>query len=235
MKTVIRKSVFETNSSSTHSLSLGKVTSNEVDNNASFEIRTKEAKIALLFGLIENAELECDERKKKYNTSREIVLKFKDAVIYEYCALTGYTKDQALLQIDYEEFSNTYLRDILKDEKTAKEKLKKYLEENEDFKDRFKRCKGVDIVEFAKDYFELDFMEFKAIARGKYRCDKYFENGCLNDCYCGFESYARISKQLDLANSNIQEKAKAFLNDDCKIIAKEYWNGFILEKTGEIY
>ena len=235
MKSVIRKGVFETNSSSTHSLSIGKAASNKISEEASFEIRSKEAKIALLFGLIENAELECNESKKKHNASRELVLKFKDAVINEYCSLTGYTNDQALLQIDYEEFSNTYLRDILKDEKTAREKLKKYLEENEDFKNSFKRSKSEDIVEFAKDYFELDYIEFKAITRGKFRCDKYFENGCLNDCYCGFESYVKISKQFDLENINIQEKAKELLSDSLVIIAKEYWNGFMLEKTGEIY
>ena len=232
MKTVIRKGVFETNSSSTHSLSLGKTVSKEIDEEASFEIRTKEAKIALLFGLIENAEIEfCGCKHKKAEYDRKLVLNFKETVIEEYSKQKNYTKEQALLQIDYEEFANTYLRDIQDDEK----KLKEYLEENEDFKNSFKQSKSMDIVEFAKKYFIEDYNEFKRMTNGKFQCDKYFSNGCLNDCDCGFESYTKIAEEFDLDGNDIQEKAKEFLSDDCKIIAKELWNGFIFEKTGEIF
>ena len=236
MKAVIRKGVFETNSSSTHSLSIKKSTSKEISEEASFEIRTKEAKIALLFGLIENAEIEHSYTKyKKAEYNRNLVLSFKDALIEEYCKLNNYTNEEALLQIDYEEFSNTYLRDILKNENTAKERLNEYLEENEDFKNAFKQSKNSDIVDFAKKYFADDYTEFKMLTDGKFRCDKYFENGCLNSCDCGFESYTKIAEQFDLDENQIEDKAKEFLSDECKIIAKEYWNGFIFEKTGEIF
>lgn len=236
MKTVIRKGVFETNSSSTHSLSLGMVSSKEIDEEASFEIRTREAKIALFFGLIENAEMEfCQFKHRKAEYDKKLVLSFKEAVIEEYCKLNNYTKEQALLQIDYEEFSNTYLRDILKNEKTAKEKLNEYLNVNEDFKTAFKQSKNNDIVEFAKGYLVDDYNEFKRITNGKFRCDKYFENGCLNNCDCGFESYTKIAEQFDLDGNKVEDKAKEFLSDESKIIAKEYWNGFIFEKTGEIF
>ena len=308
MKIVIRKQVFETNSSSTHSLSLGRVTSKEVDKDASFEIRSREAKIALLFGLIENAEMESSYmfhglkedsgfRKLKMRIVKEIeksepellngydvkkntlyelleiilkmkdtsmldyyffeegnynlakllvhdcldkrlVLKFKEAVIEEYCKLNNYTKAQAILEIEHEEFANTYIRDALKDEKTAKEKLQEYASKDQNFKNRYKESGMNDIVEFAKLFYEDDFNEYQTACQGKFHCDKYFSEGCLNDCYCGFESYTRIAGNFDLDVENedqINEKAKAFLSDDCKIIAKEYWNGFCLEKTGEIY
>lgn len=236
MKAVIRKGVFETNSSSTHSLSLGKTASKEISEEASFEIRTREAKIALLLGLIENAEMEYSHAKhKKAEYKRNLVLAFKEAVIEEYCKLNNYTKEIALLQIDYEEFSNTYLRDILKNEETAAEKLNEYLNVNDDFKTAFRQSKNNDIVEFAKKYFIDDYNEFKLLTNGKFRCDKYFENGCLNSCDCGFESYTKIAEQFDLDENRIEDKAKEFLSDECKIIAKEYWNGFIFEKTGEIF
>lgn len=309
MKSVIRKGVFETNSSSTHSLSLRKVTSKEVDKDASFEIRSNEAKIALLFGLIENAEMEYNslfynfedvkdfqiikerivkeieksepellnsydaKKDSLYDLSnillkmkdasmfdyyffkdinqglanlfvqetveKKLALSFKESVIEEYCKLNNYTKEQALLQIDYEEFSDTNLREILKDEATAKEKLKEYAKNNQDFKDKYKSSGMNNIVDFAKEYYEDDFNDFQAISRGRFRCDKYFSEGCLNDCYCGFESYIKITEQfkLDITDSDaqIQEKARAFLSDDCKIVAKEYWNGLCLEHTGEIF
>ena len=236
MKAVIRKGVFETNSSSTHSLSLGKTASKEISEEASFEIRTREAKIALLFGLIENAEMEYSHAKhKKTEYKRNLVLAFKEAVIEECCKLNECTREMALLQIDYEEFSNTYLRDILKNEETAAEKLNEYLNVNDDFKTAFRQSKNNDIVEFAKKYFIDDYNEFKLLTNGKYQCDKYFSNGCLCDCNCGFESYTKIAEQFDLDGNKVEDKAKAFLSDECKIIAKEYWNGFIFEKTGEIF
>ena len=308
MKTVIRKGVFETNSSSTHSLSLKKSTEKEVEKGASFEIRSKEAKITLLFGLIENAEMEYDslfynfdyddsfkslksriikrieENEPKllnnlptdpslYDLSKiifkmkdsswldysffkkgeskisnlfiqislekKVMLDFKEAVINEYCKLNNYTKKQALLQIDYEAFGNTYLRDILKNEETAEERLNEYLKDNDDFSDSFRCSKKSSILEFAREYLEEEYKDFKRITNGRFRCDNYFSEGCLNDCYCGFESYTCLTEQFEIdingSKAQLQEKAKEFLSDDCRIVAKEYWNGIFLEETGEIY
>ena len=78
MKTVIRKGVFETNSSSTHSLSLQKVKSKEIDKNASFEIRSPLAKTVTMLGLIDNAEDEFRHTfyvKDEFNDNAEKIKK----------------------------------------------------------------------------------------------------------------------------------------------------------------
>ena len=59
MKTVIRKGVFETNSSSTHSLTIRDASpkqGDEVDEDASFEIRSPLAKVIQMLGLMDKAE-----------------------------------------------------------------------------------------------------------------------------------------------------------------------------------
>lgn len=78
MKTVIRKGVFETNSSSTHSLSLQKVKNKEMDKDASFEIRSPLAKVVTMLGLIDNAETEFRHSfdiKDEFNDNAEEVKK----------------------------------------------------------------------------------------------------------------------------------------------------------------
>ncbi len=56
MKTVIRKGVFETNSSSTHSLSLKRNAKDVPEKDASFVIQSPLAKAVTMLGLIDNAE-----------------------------------------------------------------------------------------------------------------------------------------------------------------------------------
>ncbi len=308
MKTVIRKSVFETNSSSTHSLSLKNTNSNDENEEVSFEIRSMEAKIALLFGLAENAEAEYSSKfyyldeddsvfrlKNKIlneikNTQNELldgidlneitlyelsklilkmndssvfdsdffsdveyevsmlflqealdkktVLKFKEVIVNEYSRLTGFTKEEALLEIDYAEFADTTLRGILKNEQTANEKLQEYLEKNSDFKIAYKNSNNKSLVEFAKQFFQNDYLEFKRLCEGKFHCDKYFGHGCLIECDCGFECYSSIvdSFNLDAYNDEqIQREAEKYLSDSVKITAEEHYCGLIFEKTGEIY
>ena len=56
MKRVIRRGVFETNSSSSHSLTLKRIKGtpkNEIDEDASFEIRSPLAKTIQMLGLIQ--------------------------------------------------------------------------------------------------------------------------------------------------------------------------------------
>ena len=63
-------------------------------------------------------------------------------------------------------------------------------------------------------------------------------NGCLDSCFCGFESAFDIVTKLDLKIDNdlqLKEKAKWLLSNACRIVAKEYYSGLMLEETGEIY
>ena len=64
MKTVIRRGVFETNSSSTHSLTIVKGSeSAPKDMEVSFEVISPTAKVFMIFGFVENAGCECSGAK----------------------------------------------------------------------------------------------------------------------------------------------------------------------------
>lgn len=241
MKTVIRKGVFETNSSSTHAISISKSDKKEITKGASFEIRSKLAKMVQLFGLINNAEYDCIDSEnpkfkipKKLVQPREIVLKFKEVLIDTYSETTDQSREEALEQIDFEAFSDTYLRDILND----KDKLNEYKLDNFAFNMAFEESEKEDIVEFAKQYYIDDCNRIKSMVGNKIRCDCYFNQGCLNVCDCGMENYIKLQKSLNLldtdTNEVLKQKAIDFLNDETRFVAKEYWNGVHLEETGDI-
>ena len=99
MKTVIRKGVFETNSSSTHAISIKKSKETEVSKDTSFEVRSSLAKMVQLLGLINNAEYDCTDSEnpkfkipKKLVQPRELVLKFKEILINTYSEKTNQTR-----------------------------------------------------------------------------------------------------------------------------------------------
>ena len=240
MKTVIRRGVFETNSSSTHAISIKKSNEKEISKGATFEVRSKLAKMVQLFGLINNAEYDCvsDDPKfnipKKLRAPREIVLNFKEILIDTYGEITNQTREEALEQIDFEAFSDTYLRDILND----KDKLNEYKLDNFTFNMAYEESGKEDIVEFAKQYYIDDCNKIKSMVGNKIRCDCYFNQGCLNVCDCGMENYIKLQKALNLLDTDTNEvfkqKAIDFLSDETRFVAKEYWNGVYLEETGDI-
>ena len=304
MKTVIRKGVFETNSSSTHAISFKKSKSKSILKDASFEIRSKEAKIVQLLGFIDNAEYDynsdtypidnpqtlidvrkavvdtinkkCPSMLDGYNTekldydqicdivikiensidycdclsgenninyemliinflsSRKIVLQFKDVLIDTYAEITNQTKEEALDRIDHEAFADMYLFSILDDE----EKLNEYRKDNYVFNETYLEKGNGNIKEFAKQYYQEEYETFKKLTNNRIRCDRYFEQGCLSDCYCGMENYFKIQSKLKLYDNSpeiLKQKALVFLSDEMRFVAKEYWNGVYLEKTGDIY
>ena len=240
MKTVVRKGVFETNSSSTHAISIKKSKDSEVAKGTSFEVRSPLAKMVQLFGLINNAEYDCvsDEPKfkipKKLILPRELVLKFKEILIDTYSEKTNQTREEALKQIEFEAFSDTYLRDILDD----KEKLNEYKLDNFAFGMAFDESGSDNIVEFAKKYYVEDCEKIKKMTGGKIRCDCYFNQGCLNVCDCGMENYIKIKKALNIDDNDteteLKQKALDFLNEETRFVAQEYWNGVYLEEEGDI-
>lgn len=240
MKTVVRKGVFETNSSSTHAISIKKSRDSGLAKGTSFEVRSTLAKMVQLFGLINNAEYECvsDEPKfkipKKLTLPRELVLRFKEILIDAYSGITNQTREEALKQIEFEAFSDTYLRDILDD----KEKLNEYKLENFAFGMAFDESGSDNIVEFAKKYYVEDCEKIKKMTGGKIRCDCYFNQGCLNVCDCGMENYIKIKKALNIDDNDteteLKQKALDFLNEETRFVAQEYWNGVYLEEEGDI-
>ena len=314
MKRVIRKCVFETNSSSSHSLTIKKVEgapSPKVDSDVSFEIRSPLAKTVQLIGLADNAErdfcslsMSIDEQdnivlvKKEIirafserfpeemkNVTEEItseqlcsiitplldsfesyevdffgrfddhvmtmfytidgrnrmtVQKLKNAVIDELCRIQGWTKEQAMEEIDYEAFGYTEVRSILKDEATAIPNLKKVMEWDHDFKQAYDTSsKKGDLIGFAKQYVCDICEKYKSYSEGRIHCDHYFANGCLTDCDCGFENYYEIASKFDInylsTDEEIRKVAEFYLSDECKITAVENYCGLIFEQSGDIY
>lgn len=114
MKRTIRRGVFETNSSSSHSLTIKKMTKDEknvIEEDASFEIRSPLAKAVQILGLTDNAErdyksyvyyLDEDEDVKR-QVSASIVKRIKKI---NPDVLNGYDIEN----ISYEDISNIFLK-----------------------------------------------------------------------------------------------------------------------------
>ncbi len=109
MKRVIREGVFETNSSSTHSVVFKKKTVDKADKDSSYELHSPLAKTLFLIGLINKAEQysysydDNDEAFLKQNLlfHKNLCEKFKTAVVEEYLRITNSTEEE--FQKDFEE------------------------------------------------------------------------------------------------------------------------------------
>ncbi len=314
MKTVIRKNVFETNSSSTHSLSiLGRAKNNCVSKGYSFELRSPLAKAVQMIGLIDNAEShyyssgywidddnqsavikqkiankileifsekigdkklndftaidlskllneiddtkifgEYGEKIDEFFSDEDYIIKaffvydreqvnllqtFREYIIEEYAKKVGKSKEDGLRDLEFEAFANVEIKEILQDEETAKQKLRDNMKVNYKFRRDFEASKEKDIVKFAKSFLISDFEEFKQYRKGKFSCETYFCEGCLNDCFCGFESAFDIIQKLELDYDDqlLRKKAKWLMSSACRIVAKEHYGGLMLDETGEIY
>lgn len=320
MKTVIRRGVFETNSSSTHSLSLKqmkKADAKSIDKEASFEIRSPLAKAVTLLGLIDNAESEFarqyyirDEysekadyvKKETLNRIREInpsllenvelenissydilqilmkmdnlenfynvsdfedfgdyydkrsefeyffyddfqekitLQKVKKFIFEEYAKIVNKPYDEAKEEIDFEAFAYVELKDALEDEKNAKENVEKLM--NTDYRIRiaFEKSGSDNLVEFAKKFLYENYLEFKNAPGRKYCCHRYFSNGCLDTCDCGFENYSNICMELSIRHTQteeeIREKVRDFLSDKYKLVATEKLGYSFFIRSGEIF
>ncbi len=114
MKRTIRRGVFETNSSSSHSLTIKKMSKDEkniVDENASFEIRSPLAKTVQMLGLIENAENDyyyyiyyLDQDEEEENNVRESIVNRIRKI--NPSALNGYDVDK----ISYYDIADIFLK-----------------------------------------------------------------------------------------------------------------------------
>ncbi len=322
MKTVIRKGVFETNSSSTHSLSLKKTenpNSTEIDEEASFEIRSPLAKAVTMLGLIDNAGDEfyrpfnfrdeyddnvesvkkaALERIKEINPSllenveldgissceiadillkiddvdrfyvydeekykdfdefidkkcdfeyyflndileKKTLIKVKDILFEEYAKIVNKTYEDAKEEIDFEAFAYIELKDALKDEKNAKENIEKLMKRDYRLRLAFEKSDTDNLLEFSKKYLYENYLEFKNQPGRKYCCHRYFCNGCLDTCDCGFESYSDICSALGISQysdeKKLREAVRKYLSDEYKLVAKEHLGYSFFIKPGDIY
>ena len=63
----------------------------------------------------------------------------------------------------------------------------------------------------------------------KFYCLRYFDEGAMDDCECGFQTYEAISSEFPTPNDSKKflDYIEWFLSDKCKVIAKEkYGFGF---------
>ena len=106
MKTVIRKGVFETNSSSTHTLTIVKQ-GEKCETDVSFEICSPTAKLFMIFGFVENAE--CCTKRGCGGWQREIMLRFKEMAVRAFAEIMGITRKEALFEVECEAFGRRSL------------------------------------------------------------------------------------------------------------------------------
>ena len=233
MKTVIRRGVFETNSSSTHSLTIVKGSeSAPKDMEVSFEVISPTAKVFMIFGFVENAGCECSGAK---GWPRDIVMRFKDAALKALAETLGVSVEEAAREVECEAFGCREIKEALGDEA----KLREILKSHDEFSAEFKASKEKDIVKFAEKFYNDDLNKFKKMTGGKFRCDSYFYNGCLIECDCGFESYRAMVKSFGLdrydSDADLLEKARELLSSDVRLLCEELNAGIIPMTTGEKY
>lgn len=250
MKKVIRRNVFETNSSSTHSLTIKKQKLfKTIDKDASFEIRSPLRKTVWLLGLIDNAQ-------KKYNDT--LYFYFDDEISNQILqSIIELVKSEPTL---YQTLNNKYNNDILNNANIfelhdkiidlgyphlATGKDFTYLTSYDTLKflNRFKdilikayaKIKKTTIDEAKK---EITIEAFKDSPKdcqncNKISCIRYFKYKSIVECNCGFDNCSKILNSLATFNIKITSTdeelikgAKKFLSKKFKIVGLEYYEGY---------
>lgn len=171
---------------------------------------------------------------------RKDVLKFREILIKTYCELENMSQKEAMDKLYYEAYKNIPLENILLYSDNKEEDLKKFMSSvfRYEFKRGYERSKNKDIVEYAKKYLIDAAEKSRKQHDGKFSCTRYFKEGCLRECYCGFEDFYAIDERL-LEKCNSEEdmysRAKELLSDNYKFQAVEMYCGCYFEGNGEIY
>ena len=316
MKTVIRKGVFETNSSSTHSLSLKRNAKDVPEKDASFVIQSPLAKAVTMLGLIDNAEgsfcrpfylrdeyderadrvkketidrireinpsllenvdleeissvdileilLKIDNLENFYNEEdfedymeyfdrnsefeyffyddmqeKRLMMKMKSLIFEEYAKIVNKPYDEAKEEIDFEAFAYVELKNALEDNEHAKENVEKLIKRDYRLREAYDASEDKNIISFAKKYLYENYLDFKNQPGRKYCCHRYFCEGALDDCDCGFESYGDICKKLGIDiysndENDLRDTVRRFLSDECKLVATEKY-GYTMQYYSEV-
>lgn len=185
MKTVIRKGVFETNSSSTHSLSLKRNAKDEKEKDASFIIQSPLAKAVTMLGLIDNGEFEFNRGYYLRSEYDDRYHEVKDEVLAKIKELNP----SLLENVDLEEISGAEIAEIL---------LKLDDLENFYIEEEFENiCDYFDKTSDLEYYFTDDLMQKSLLLKAK----EFI-----------FEEYAKIAnKPYDEAKEEIDFEAFAYV------------------------
>ena len=172
---------------------------------------------------------------------RKAVMKLKDALIKTFCELEGVSLQEGMDKLYYEEYKNTRIEKILLESKDKEKDLKEYAKDyyNYEFSRGYKNSKTKDIVEYAKKYLIDSVKKETKLQNGRFFCSRYFREGCLDECYCGFHDFKNICWHLDInwwwEDEKYIEYAKEFLTYKYKFQAIEKYCGSYFEGNGEIY
>ena len=208
----------------------------------SFEIKSPLAKLVWLKGLADNAKssfnenyIEDEEVLDSYEYFSSEVYTLLHDMYEEYARLENITFDEAVERVIKEGNKDLYYENILQDEENLKKNVNKLYREDPWFKE-FADEKGYkDKVEALREYAKAE--NEKRCKDKCVSCEHYFQEGILDECYCGFESFYLISSNFKkyIKGFNYKEFAKEFLTDEYTVIGTENWNNCCILKTNKVY
>lgn len=209
MKKVIREGVFETNSSSTHSVAFKKRRGNKTEKESSYELHSPFTKTLFLIGLCTHAEE--TENCYSFDYNEDCKFDLKEALSEDWSEELGI--DETLSTMGYKGICQKFVTAVTNE---------------------YIKLSGITKEEFTKQFNESEF-----VYDGECVCRNFFDDDVLNDCTCNLEDYYSIAKtfKLDELNSgeDFAKKAKEFLSDDYKFVLCEFWNAFCLINSKKIY
>ena len=212
MRTVIRRGVFETNSSSTHSLTFTDV----APKSYTFECKSAWSRLLMFKGVLNELRLEYEWRKKDFEESDD-----EDTeLIYD----IDVSDDS--FEKDLDELYDACVKVFCKEENVEPEKLVEYLSnlyigENG----------GGQYDKELKKYFCEHYAK-----KGDGLCSMIFEEGCLFECDCylcrGNNLHDALFKSIKY--DNLEDLAKKILYGEHSFFALEKYQGVILLDKKEV-
>lgn len=206
MKIAIRENVFETNSSSTHSLSF----SNNTPKEFAFECDSPWSRLLMLKALINEAESQLDVEEDTTTDTEDKEPSILDEFDFE---ITD--QDYKLQVLD---LFNNCLQLFSKNQNIKLEDIPSYLGNKLLSSSRYE-----DINYSKEEFFKIYNQAYQDI--GDHLCSFIFYNGCLNICDCNFETYCSLASKLINSKLSIAENAQNYLYGDKRFVAKECYAG----------
>lgn len=168
------------------------------------------------------------------DAQKKVVDEFYNLLKKEYCKIENITEDETDNKIIEEGNKCIAYERILKNKKNIKKEVENQLVYNINFRNFAIPYNNK--VEAFRDFVKQETIKNCKNCKGRISCNRYFVEGPLDECYCGFDSYGAIYSQLEIAKKKLtfEEFAKVFITDTYSILGQEDWNHCILE-TDEIY
>ena len=234
MKRVIRKGVFETNSSSTHSLAF--------ENYCPFDdcdwyVDSVDGKFSLAIDLIDHALYE-DSGWRDYYYEEDVAWAMDKL---EVCLKENYSDLFIELVNRFGEFKDIPIRTILFELEEKDIEMPEFINENEHMKELWERfdSRGELLLRFRKKLAE-EYLKIKKKNTKEemekyfypepdghgFACYNWFNEGALYGCNCGLEDIGEVyDKIMDYADTDekIAKRVKEFFSEDYFFSGKEEW------------